>query len=145
VEGGLLVQEVDRGNLSAEEWKVVTKRRPTPEEVEALSFAWKVVKHVKSNAIVYANQSQTVGIGAGHMSRVNSAQFGILKARLPIEGCVLAPDVFFPFRDGVDVAAKAGVRAVIQPGGSVKDHEVIDAADEHDLAMVFTGMRHFKH
>src|SRR5262245_4517256 len=145
VEGGLLVQEVDRRNISAEEWKVVTKRRPTPEEVEALSFAWKVVKHVKSNAIVYANQSQTVGIGAGQMSRVDSAQVGILKARLPIYGCVLASDALFPFRDVFDVAAKSGVRAVIQPGGSVKDQEVVDAADEHDMAMVFTGMRHFKH
>ena len=124
---------------------MVTRRSPTPEESEALSFAWKVAKHVKSNAIVYARQGQTVGIGAGQMSRVDSAQIGILKARLPIQGCVLASDAFFPFRDGLDLAAKAGIRAVIQPGGSVKDQEVIDAANEQDLAMVFTGVRHFKH
>jgi len=145
VEGGVLVQEADRWQVSSQEWTVVTRRNPTAEEVEALLFAWKVVKHVKSNAIVYAAQGQTVGIGAGQMSRVDSAQIGISKARLPIQGCVLASDAFFPFRDGVDVAAKAGVRAVIQPGGSVKDQEVIDAANEHDLAMVFTGVRHFKH
>jgi phosphoribosylaminoimidazolecarboxamide formyltransferase/IMP cyclohydrolase len=145
VEGGLLVQEADRHQVSTQDWKVVTKRSPTPEEVEGLSFAWRVVKHVKSNAIVYARRGQTVGIGAGQMSRVDSAQIGISKARLPIQGCVLASDAFFPFRDGVDVAAKAGIRAVIQPGGSVKDQEVIDAANEHDMAMVFTGIRHFKH
>jgi phosphoribosylaminoimidazolecarboxamide formyltransferase/IMP cyclohydrolase len=145
VEGGLLIQEADRRQLSKQDWKVVTKRSPTLEEAEGLSFAWKVVKHVKSNAIVYARQGQTVGIGAGQMSRVDSAQIGISKARLPIQGCVLASDAFFPFRDGVDVAARAGIRAVIQPGGSVKDQEVIDAANEHDMAMVFTGVRHFKH
>ena len=145
VEGGLLIQEADRRQVSEQDWKVVTKRNPTPEEAEGLSFAWKVVKHVKSNAIVYARQDQTVGIGAGQMSRVDSAQIGISKARLPIQGCVLASDAFFPFRDGVDVAAKAGIRAVIQPGGSVKDQEVIGAANEHDMAMVFTGIRHFKH
>lgn len=145
VEGGLLVQEVDRRQVSRNEWKVVTHRSPTPEESEALLFAWQVVKHVKSNAIVYASNGQTVGIGAGQMSRVDSAQIGISKARLPIQGCVLASDAFFPFRDGVDVAAKAGVRAVIQPGGSVKDQEVIEAANEHGMAMVFTGVRHFKH
>ena len=145
VEGGLLIQEADRRQVSKQDWKVVTLRSPILEEVEALSFAWRVVKHVKSNAIVYARQGQTVGIGAGQMSRVDSAQIGISKARLPIQGCVLASDAFFPFRDGVDLAGKAGVRAVIQPGGSVKDQEVIDAANEHDMAMVFTGVRHFKH
>jgi phosphoribosylaminoimidazolecarboxamide formyltransferase/IMP cyclohydrolase len=145
VEGGLLVQEADRRRVLSTEWKVVTRRDPAPEEIEALMFAWKVVKHVKSNAIVYAAQGQTVGIGAGQMSRVDSAQIGISKARLPIQGCVLASDAFFPFRDGVDLAGKAGIRAAIQPGGSVKDQEVIDAANEYDMAMVFTGVRHFKH
>jgi phosphoribosylaminoimidazolecarboxamide formyltransferase/IMP cyclohydrolase len=145
VDGGLLVQEADQRQVSTQEWKIVTKRSPTAEEVEELLFAWKVVKHVKSNAIVYARQGQTVGIGAGQMSRVDSAQIGISKARMPIQGSVLASDAFFPFRDGVDVAAKAGVRAVIQPGGSVKDQEVIECANQHGLAMVFTGVRHFKH
>ncbi|MSO21869.1 MAG: bifunctional phosphoribosylaminoimidazolecarboxamide formyltransferase/IMP cyclohydrolase [Acidobacteria bacterium] len=145
VEGGLLVQEADRRQVSSQEWKVVTKRSPAAEEVEALLFAWKVVKHVKSNAIVYAGKGQTVGIGAGQMSRVDSAQIGISKARLPIQGCVLASDAFFPFRDGVDLAAQAGIRAVIQPGGSLKDPEVVEAANEHGMAMVFTGVRHFKH
>jgi phosphoribosylaminoimidazolecarboxamide formyltransferase / IMP cyclohydrolase len=145
VEGGLLVQEADRRQVLRSEWKVASQRSPTAEEAEALLFAWKVVKHVKSNAIVYARQGQTVGIGAGQMSRVDSAQIGISKARLPLQGCVLASDAFFPFRDGVDVAAKAGIRGVIQPGGSVKDQEVIDAANEHGMAMVFTGVRHFKH
>lgn len=145
VEGGLLVQEADRASLADHQWKVVTQRVPSDAEEQALQFAWKVVKHVKSNAIVYANRCQTVGIGAGQMSRVDSAQLGISKARLPIEGCVMASDAFFPFRDGIDVAAKAGIRAVIQPGGSVKDAEVIQAADEHEMAMVFTGIRHFKH
>src|SRR5262245_55078832 len=145
VEGGLLVQDADRRGVLPRDWKVVTQRIPTPEEAESLSFAWKVVKHVKSNAIVYAANGQTVGIGAGQMSRVDSAQFGISKATLPIQGCVLASDAFFPFRDGVDVAARAGVRAVIQPGGSLKDPEVIEAANDHGMAMVFTGVRHFKH
>ncbi|MCI0419936.1 MAG: bifunctional phosphoribosylaminoimidazolecarboxamide formyltransferase/IMP cyclohydrolase [Acidobacteria bacterium] len=145
VEGGLLVQEADRQRVSVSEWKVVTERSPSAEEAAALLFAWKVVKHVKSNAIVYANGGQTVGIGAGQMSRVDAAQIGISKAKLPIQGCVLASDAFFPFRDSIDVAAKAGIRAVIQPGGSVRDDEVIQAANEHGIAMVFTGVRHFKH
>lgn len=145
VEGGLLVQEVDRRQISRAEWKVVTERAPSSEESDALAFAWKVVKHVKSNAIVYASGGRTIGIGAGQMSRVDSAQVGISKARLPIQGSVLASDAFFPFRDGVDVAARVGVRAIIQPGGSVKDSEVIQAANEHGIAMVFTGIRHFKH
>lgn len=145
IEGGLLVQEADRCQVGREQWKVVTQRHPSEEEAQALEFAWKIVKHVKSNAIVYANRNQTVGIGAGQMSRVDSAQLGISKARLPIQGCVMASDAFFPFRDGIDVAAKAGVRAVIQPGGSIKDAEVIAAANEHEMAMVMTGIRHFKH
>jgi phosphoribosylaminoimidazolecarboxamide formyltransferase / IMP cyclohydrolase len=140
-----LVQEADRCQVGREQWKVVTQRHPSEEEAQALEFAWKIVKHVKSNAIVYANRYQTVGIGAGQMSRVDSAQLGISKARLPVQGCVMASDAFFPFRDGIDVAAKAGVRAVIQPGGSIKDAEVIAAANEHEMAMVMTGIRHFKH
>jgi phosphoribosylaminoimidazolecarboxamide formyltransferase/IMP cyclohydrolase len=145
VEGGLLVQEADRHDVPRSAWKVVTQREPTEEEADALEFAWRVVKHVRSNAIVYANRDQTVGIGAGQMSRVDAAQFGISKASLPILNCVMASDAFFPFRDGIDVAAKAGIRAVIQPGGSVKDAEVIQAANEHGMAMVLTGVRHFKH
>jgi phosphoribosylaminoimidazolecarboxamide formyltransferase / IMP cyclohydrolase len=145
VEGGLLVQEADGHRLAREQWRLVTQRSPTADEVQALEFAWKVVKHVKSNAIVYANRHQTVGIGAGQMSRVDSAQLGISKARLPIQGCVMASDAFFPFRDGIDVAARAGIRAVIQPGGSVKDPEVIEAANDYEMAMVMTGVRHFKH
>jgi phosphoribosylaminoimidazolecarboxamide formyltransferase / IMP cyclohydrolase len=145
IEGGLLVQEGDYHCVQREQWKVVTERSPTDEEAEALEFAWKVVKHVKSNAIVYANRNQTVGIGAGQMSRVDSVQIGISKARLPIQGCVMASDAFFPFRDGIDVAAKPGIRAVIQPGGSVRDREVIQAANEHGMVMVLTGIRHFKH
>ena len=145
VEGGLLVQEVDRIPLNEDQWKVVTRKSPTSQEWEGLRFAWRVVKHVKSNAIVYAMSCQTTGIGAGQMSRVDSAKIGISKALLPIKGCVMASDAFFPFRDGIDVAAEAGVSAVIQPGGSLRDEEVIQAADEHGVAMVFTGVRHFKH
>ncbi len=145
VEGGVLVQEADRQAINPSEWKVVTERAPSAEEREALLFAWRVVKHVKSNAIVYANRSQTVGVGAGQMSRVDSAQLGISKAKLPIEGCVMASDAFFPFRDGIDVAARVGILAVVQPGGSVKDAEVIQAANEHNIAMMLTGVRHFKH
>jgi phosphoribosylaminoimidazolecarboxamide formyltransferase / IMP cyclohydrolase len=145
IEGGLLVQEGDHHSVTTEQWSVVTERMPTDEEVEALQFAWRVVKHVKSNAIVYANRHQTVGIGAGQMSRVDSVQVGISKARLPIQGCAMASDAFFPFRDGIDEAAKAGIRAVIQPGGSVRDSEVIQAANENSMTMVLTGVRHFKH
>ncbi|MEI8190739.1 MAG: bifunctional phosphoribosylaminoimidazolecarboxamide formyltransferase/IMP cyclohydrolase, partial [candidate division NC10 bacterium] len=125
--------------------RVVTRRSPTAAELTALQFAWKVVKHVKSNAIVLATEGATVGIGAGQMSRVDSVTLAILKATVPTQGTVLASDAFFPFRDGVDTAAKAGVTAIIQPGGSVRDAEVIAAADEHALAMVFTGKRHFRH
>jgi len=145
VEGGMLVQEADRIRDDDPEWKIVTTRPPKDEEWSALRFAWQVVKHVKSNAIVYANATQTVGIGAGQMSRVDSARIGILKAVLPIPGCVMASDAFFPFRDGIDVAAEVGITAVVQPGGSMRDEEIVRAADEHGMAMVFTGRRHFKH
>jgi phosphoribosylaminoimidazolecarboxamide formyltransferase/IMP cyclohydrolase len=142
---GLLIQDRDRGSLYTTEVRVVTERKPTDEEMRALRFAWIVAKHVKSNAIVYAREGQLVGVGAGQMSRVDSVKLGAMKAQLPLAGCVVASDAFFPFRDGVDEAAKAGITAVIQPGGSVRDEEVIAAANEHNLAMVFTGMRHFKH
>jgi phosphoribosylaminoimidazolecarboxamide formyltransferase/IMP cyclohydrolase len=146
VVGGLILQDRDLGRIEDfRKLKAVTQRRPTPEEYEALAFAWVVCKHVKSNAIVYARAGQTVGIGAGQMSRVDSVKIGAMKARLPLVGTVLASDAFFPFRDGVDEAAKVGVTAIVQPGGSIKDDEVIRAADEHGLAMVFTGMRHFRH
>ena len=145
ISGGMLVQTRDSHRLRRDELKVVTKREPTEEEIHALLFAWTVCKHTKSNAIVYAREGQTVGVGAGQMSRVDSVKLGAMRAQLPIEGSVLASDAFFPFRDGIDEAAKHGITAVIQPGGSVKDTEVIAAADEHGLAMVFTGIRHFKH
>jgi phosphoribosylaminoimidazolecarboxamide formyltransferase/IMP cyclohydrolase len=145
VMGGLLAQEWDLHRLDRARCEVVTKRKPTEEEWRALLLAWTVVKHVKSNAVVYANTVQTVGVGAGQMSRVDSARFAALKAQLPLEGTVAASDAFFPFRDGIDEIARVGARAVIQPGGSVKDEEVVAAADEHKLAMVFTGVRHFRH
>src|SRR5690625_1600279 len=148
VNGGLLVQDRDNGMISANDLKVVTKRVPTEQEIRDLLFAWKVAKFVKSNAIVYAKNNQTVGIGAGQMSRVNSARIAGIKAEhagLEVTGSVMASDAFFPFRDGLDNAGKAGIAAVIQPGGSMRDEEVIAAADEHNIAMVFTGMRHFRH
>ena len=145
VSGGLLLQSRDRHVLSPSALKVVTKRAPTEEELEALQFAWKVCKHVKSNAIVYAFKDRTVGVGAGQMSRVDSARIAVMKAQRPTKGSVVASDAFFPFRDGLDAAAAAGATAVIQPGGSVRDAEVIAAADEHGMAMVFTGVRHFRH
>jgi len=145
VVGGLLVQGRDLGMVRAVECKVVTSRTPTDSEYEALDFAWRVCKHVKSNAIVFTSRDQTVGIGAGQMSRVDSSRIAVQKALLPTRGTVLASDAFFPFRDGVDAAAEAGVTAIIQPGGSVRDEEVIQAANEHGIAMVFTGMRHFRH
>ncbi len=141
----MLVQTRDTHRLSRADLNVVTKRQPTEEEIAALLFAWTVCKHTKSNAIVYAREGQTVGVGAGQMSRVDSVKLGAMRAQLPIAGSVLASDAFFPFRDGLDEATKHGITAVIQPGGSVRDAEVIAAADEHDLAMVFTGIRHFKH
>ncbi|HEX8190125.1 MAG TPA: bifunctional phosphoribosylaminoimidazolecarboxamide formyltransferase/IMP cyclohydrolase [Pyrinomonadaceae bacterium] len=145
VTGGMLVQTRDTHRLRREDLKVVTRRGPTEEEFDALLFAWTVCKHTKSNAIVYARAGQTVGVGAGQMSRVDSVRIGAMRARLPVAGSVLASDAFFPFRDGLDEAARHGITAVIQPGGSVRDAEVIAAADEHGLAMVFTGVRHFRH
>jgi len=143
--GGFLVQDKDVHYLRPEDLKVVTKRTPSPEELKALLFGWRVVKHVKSNAIVFADASRMLGIGAGQTSRVDAVKWGALKATLPLEGCALASDAFFPFPDGLLVAASHGVKSVIQPGGSVRDQEVIDAADEHGIAMIFTGIRHFKH
>ncbi|MGH7231046.1 MAG: bifunctional phosphoribosylaminoimidazolecarboxamide formyltransferase/IMP cyclohydrolase [Nitrospiraceae bacterium] len=144
--GGLIVQDRDLGVLPDVTSLVVpTGRRPTNEEYAACAFAWTVCKHVKSNAIVYARTEQTVGIGAGQMSRVDSVKLAGMKAVLPVKGCVMASDAFFPFRDGVDAAAQAGITAVIQPGGSIRDQEVIQAADEHQMAMILTGMRHFRH
>jgi phosphoribosylaminoimidazolecarboxamide formyltransferase/IMP cyclohydrolase len=145
VMGGLLAQQWDLHRLERDRCEVVTKRAPSEEEWKALLFAWTVVKHVKSNAIVYANAMQTVGVGAGQMSRVDSARFAAQKALLPLAGTVVASDAFFPFRDGIDEIAKAGATAIVQPGGSVRDEETIAAADEHGLAMVFTGVRHFRH
>jgi phosphoribosylaminoimidazolecarboxamide formyltransferase/IMP cyclohydrolase len=149
VSGGLLVQDADRLRITEAELKAVTDRKPTPEEMRALLFAWGVCKHVKSNAIVYARYSdghgQTVGIGAGQMSRVDAARFGAMKAVLPLAGTVAASDAFFPFPDGLETIAAAGATAVIQPGGSVKDADVIAAANRLGVAMVFTGARHFRH
>jgi phosphoribosylaminoimidazolecarboxamide formyltransferase/IMP cyclohydrolase len=145
VVGGLLVQERDIDDFDIRNGHVVTKRLPTEEEYQALDFSWRVVRYVKSNAIVYATKDQLVGVGAGQMSRVDSVRVATMKAKLPTKGCVLASDAFFPFRDGVDMAADAGITAIIQPGGSVRDAEVIKAADEHDMAMIFTETRHFRH
>jgi phosphoribosylaminoimidazolecarboxamide formyltransferase/IMP cyclohydrolase len=145
ISGGMLVQTKDTHVLTKNDLKVVTRREPGEEELEALLFAWVVCKHTKSNAIVYARKGQTVGVGAGQMSRVDSVKIGAMRAQLPLAGSVLASDAFFPFRDGVDEAAKHGITAIIQPGGSVRDEEVIAAANEHNLAMAFTGVRHFKH
>src|SRR5271165_6401253 len=145
ISGGLLVQESDVRPLQDADLKVVTKRPPTPEETRALLFAWKVCKHVKSNAIVYARDGQTVGVGAGQMSRVDAAKIGAMKAQLPLKGTVAASDAFFPFPDGVEEIARAGATAIIQPGGSQRDPEVIEAADRLGLAMLFTGVRHFRH
>jgi phosphoribosylaminoimidazolecarboxamide formyltransferase/IMP cyclohydrolase len=148
VSGGLLLQDNDQGIINRENLEVVTKRAPSVQELDDLVFAWHVVKYVKSNAIVYAKDKKTIGIGAGQMSRVYSARIAAIKAKdekLAITGAVMASDAFFPFRDGVDSSAMEGIRAIIQPGGSVRDEEVIAAADEHDIAMVFTKMRHFLH
>ncbi|MCA9484364.1 MAG: bifunctional phosphoribosylaminoimidazolecarboxamide formyltransferase/IMP cyclohydrolase, partial [Nitrospina sp.] len=143
--GGLLVQEADTLTLDPEKLKVVTKTQPAPALLESLKFAWIVAKHVKSNAIVYVRGRETVGVGAGQMSRVDSARLAVEKANKEVRGCVMASDAFFPFRDSVDTAAQSGITAIVQPGGSIRDQEVIDAADEHGIAMVFTGIRHFKH
>ena len=148
VSGGLLIQDNDRGFIERDDLTIVSKRPPTEKEFEDLLFAWKVVKYVKSNAIVYAKDKQTIGIGAGQMSRIYSARIAAIKAEdegLEVSGSVMASDAFFPFRDGIDAAAKAGVTAIIQPGGSIRDDEVIAAVDEANMAMVFTSMRHFLH
>jgi len=145
VSGGILAQDADIRPLTESDLKVVTQRPPTAEEKRALLFAWKVCKHVKSNAILYARDGQTVGVGAGQMSRVDSCKIGAMKAILPLQGTVAASDAFFPFPDGVEEIAKAGATAIIQPGGSVRDPEVIAAADRLGLAMIVTGVRHFRH
>ncbi|MBM4837233.1 bifunctional phosphoribosylaminoimidazolecarboxamide formyltransferase/IMP cyclohydrolase [Vibrio parahaemolyticus] len=148
VNGGLLVQDRDQGMVSLDDLKVVSKRQPTEEELQDALFCWKVAKYVKSNAIVYAKGDMTIGVGAGQMSRVYSAKIAGIKAAdegLEVAGSVMASDAFFPFRDGIDAAAEAGIKCVIQPGGSMRDDEVIAAADEHGMAMIFTGMRHFRH
>ncbi len=148
VQGGLLLQDQDFFNINDINFKVVTKRQPTENEWTALKFGWRVCKWVKSNAIVYSIKDRTIGIGAGQMSRVDSSKIAVEKAKrmgLSVEGTSMASDAFFPFRDGIDEAAKAGARSVIQPGGSIRDEEVIQAADEHNMARVFTGVRHFRH
>jgi phosphoribosylaminoimidazolecarboxamide formyltransferase/IMP cyclohydrolase len=145
VSGGILVQDADLRPLTDADLRVVTRRPPTAEERRALLFAWKVCKHVKSNAILYARDGQTVGVGAGQMSRVDSCRLGAMKAVLPLRGTVVASDAFFPFPDSVEEIAKTGAVAIIQPGGSVRDQEVIEAADRLGLAMIFTGVRHFRH
>ena len=148
VNGGLLVQTPDTLNVQASQLKVVTKAQPSKEQLQDLLFAWRVAKYVKSNAIVFCKDGQTLGVGAGQMSRVDSTRIASIKAQnagLSLAGSVVASDAFFPFRDGIDVLAAAGAKAVIQPGGSMRDEEVIAAADEHGIAMVFTGYRHFRH
>jgi phosphoribosylaminoimidazolecarboxamide formyltransferase/IMP cyclohydrolase len=143
--GGVLVQQPDLGEIKEGELRTVTKRAASPEEMSTMRFAWKVSKHVKSNAIVFAKEGATLGVGAGQMSRVDSVKLAVMKAQSSLQGSVVASDAFFPFPDGVEEAAKAGATAVIQPGGSVKDADVIAAADRLGMAMVFTGMRHFLH
>jgi phosphoribosylaminoimidazolecarboxamide formyltransferase/IMP cyclohydrolase len=148
ISGGFLVQEKDSYRVSEKDLRVVSQRQPTETEVRALLLAWKVCKHVKSNAIVFADENRTVGVGAGQMNRVDSVRIAAMRAErfgLPLVNSVVASDAFFPFRDNVDEAAGFGVSAIIQPGGSIKDAESIAAADEHGLAMIFTGIRHFKH
>jgi len=148
VSGGLLVQGSDMGSITAGDLRVVTDQSPTQEQIDDMLFAWKVVKYVKSNAIIFCKDNMTIGVGAGQMSRVYSTKIAAIKASdegLEIAGSVMASDAFFPFRDGIDTAAETGIAAIIQPGGSMRDDEVIRAANEHGLAMVFTGMRHFRH
>jgi phosphoribosylaminoimidazolecarboxamide formyltransferase/IMP cyclohydrolase len=148
IEGGILIQDRDSDQITAADLKTITKRSPSDAELKDLLFAWQVARFVKSNAIVFAQDGRTLGIGAGQMSRVMSARIAAIQAgeqKLPLDGAVMASDAFLPFRDGIDVAAKHGIRAVVQPGGSVRDDEVIAAADEHGIAMVFTGRRHFRH
>jgi phosphoribosylaminoimidazolecarboxamide formyltransferase/IMP cyclohydrolase len=146
--GGLLAQSTDQIDVDPGALKIVSTRAPSDAEMRALSFAWRVGKHAKSNAIVLTTADQVIGVGAGQMNRVDAAKLAVMRARevgLPTEGTVCASDAFFPFRDGFDVVAKAGATAVIQPGGSVRDEDVIAAADEHGMAMLFTGLRHFRH
>ncbi|MBC8167270.1 MAG: bifunctional phosphoribosylaminoimidazolecarboxamide formyltransferase/IMP cyclohydrolase, partial [Bryobacteraceae bacterium] len=145
ISGGILAQTADRTPIDKMSARVVTQRAPTEEEWDALGFGWKVCKHVKSNAIVYARRGQSVSAGAGQMSRVDSVKVGAMKAVLPLKGTVLASDAFFPFPDGLEEAAKHGITAAIQPGGSMRDDDVIAAANRLGLAMVFTGVRHFRH
>jgi len=145
VGGGILVQDKDAISHNPATLRVVTKKQPNVKEMDDLLFAWVVAKHVKSNAIVYARDGEVLGIGAGQMSRVDSSRLAVEKARQPLKGCVMASDAFFPFRDSIDTAAKSGVSAIIQPGGSIRDKEVIQAADEHGMSMIFTSIRHFKH
>jgi phosphoribosylaminoimidazolecarboxamide formyltransferase/IMP cyclohydrolase len=148
IPGGLLVQDPDLRRVKESEWNIVTKRKPTPNETNAMTYAWRVAKHVRSNGIVYASADRALGIGAGQMSRVDSATIATMKAAeagLSLAGSAVASDAFFPFADGLLAAIKAGSTAVIQPGGSIRDEEVIRAADEHQVAMAFTGVRHFKH
>jgi phosphoribosylaminoimidazolecarboxamide formyltransferase/IMP cyclohydrolase len=143
--GGVLVQQPDLGEIVEDQLRIVTKRAPTAAELQTLLFAWKVCKHVKSNAIVFAKDGATLGVGAGQMSRVDSVKIAVMKAQSSLAGSVVASDAFFPFPDGVEEAAKTGAVAVIQPGGSVRDNDVIAAADRLGMAMVFTGIRHFLH
>jgi len=148
VSGGLLVQTSDRGIITEADLKVVSEKSPTPEQIQDMLFAWTVVKYVKSNAIIFCKDNMTIGVGAGQMSRVYSTRIAAIKAAdegLEVQGSVMASDAFFPFRDGIDAAAETGISAIIQPGGSMRDEEVVEAANEHGLAMVFTGMRHFRH
>ena len=148
VNSGLLIQDKDNMMITRSDLKVVTKKIPTDKEFEEMIFAWKIAKMVKSNAIVYTKNNRTIGVGAGQMSRINSARIAGIKAEhagLKISGSIMASDAFFPFRDGIDNAGKEGISCVIQPGGSVRDEEVIAAANEHNIAMVFTGIRHFRH
>ena len=146
--GGLLIQDIDAGMINEDKLRVATKVKPSELEIKDMLFAWKVAKMVKSNAIVYARNQQTIGVGAGQMSRVNSARIAAIKAEhagLQVKNSVMASDAFFPFRDAIDNAAKIGISCIIQPGGSVRDDEVIKAADEHNIKMLFTSMRHFRH
>ena len=145
VSGGFLLQEKDRAKVVVADLKVVTKRQPTAEQIDELLFAWKIVKHVKSNAIVLTKNKQILGVGAGQMNRVGAAEIALKQAKDKVRGAVLASDAFFPFSDTVEIAAKAGISAIIQPGGSIKDEDVIAKADEYGITMVFTGIRHFKH
>jgi phosphoribosylaminoimidazolecarboxamide formyltransferase/IMP cyclohydrolase len=145
VNGGLLVQDVDKGQIGLSDLKVVSKKQPTQAELEEMLFAWKVVKHVKSNAIVVTKDKCTLGVGAGQMNRVNSARIALAQAGDRACGAVMSSDAFFPFRDTVDEAAKSGITAIIQTGGSLRDEDSIKAADEHGMVMILTGLRHFKH